>query len=78
MVEFKDDPKYQDDDEIPLTKTDKWIPAKELFNIVWQHRALFEKLAANPQLTTDPQVQTELEAMAKQEDDQINRFVKLP
>jgi len=44
MVEFKDDPKLKDDDTLPLTKTTGWLPAKEVFNIWWQHREFLKEI----------------------------------
>jgi len=38
QVGFKDNPKLKDDEKIPQAKTTGWLPAKELFNIAWQHQ----------------------------------------
>jgi DNA-binding XRE family transcriptional regulator len=39
-VGFKDDPKLKDDEILTLTKATGWLPAKEFFNVWWQHREL--------------------------------------
>jgi transcriptional regulator with XRE-family HTH domain len=44
MVEFKDDPNLKDDETVTMTKSTGWLPAKEMFNIWWQHRELLTEI----------------------------------
>jgi hypothetical protein len=73
MVEFKDDPKYNDDQVLPLTKAVGWMPTKEVFNIAWNHRAVMQEILRNPNADLTPEQQAALEEMEKQFDAEIKR-----
>ena len=45
QVGFKDDPKLSNEAQIPLTKSVGWLPAKEMFNVAWQHRELMKEMS---------------------------------
>lgn len=80
MVGFKDDPKLKDDDTLPLEKTVGWFPAKELFNVVWQHREFLKELLATSEETltdeTKSQLGSRLEAIENQVDSEMSTFFK--
>ena len=46
QVGFKDDPKSKDEEQITMTKAVGWLPAKELFNISWQHQEFMKEIEA--------------------------------
>jgi hypothetical protein len=73
MVEFRDDPKYDDDDVLPLTKSVGWMPTKDVFNIAWNHRAVVQQILRNPTASLTPEQEATLEQMLKQFDAQIKR-----
>jgi transcriptional regulator with XRE-family HTH domain len=75
MVEFKDDPKYKDDDVLPLTKSVGWMPTKEIFNIAWNHRTAVQEILRDPNASLTPEQEVVLEEMEKQFDAEIKRTV---
>ncbi len=75
MVGFKDDPKYSDDQTLPLTKSVGWMPTKEIFNSAWSHRAVLQEILQNPEASLTPENKAALEQMEKQWDDEFKRIV---
>ena len=69
---FKDDPALKDEDKIPLTRTVGWLPAKEIFNIMWQQREFICELLKNPDGELDEATKVRLEAMAAQVEKQVD------
>lgn len=43
-VGFEDNPKLNDHEVLTLTKATGWLPAKECFNVWWQHRELVAQI----------------------------------
>lgn len=80
MVDFKDDPKFKDDDTLPLTKTTGWLPAKELFNIWWRHRELLAEISAtqDAELTEEAKsrLKTVEQQIEKELDPEVNAFLQ--
>jgi hypothetical protein len=66
MVEFKDDPKYKDDEVLPLTKSVGWMPVKEVFNIAWNHHVTFQELLNSPSVSLTPEQKAAIKEMDKQ------------
>jgi transcriptional regulator with XRE-family HTH domain len=75
MVGFKDDPKYGDNDTLPMTKSTGWMPTKEIINIAWSHRALTQEILRNPGTPLTPEHKAALEDIAKQLDAESKRIV---
>jgi transcriptional regulator with XRE-family HTH domain len=75
QVGFKDDPKLKDEDQIPLTKTVGWLPAKELFNIRWQHQELMKTITASGAQEPTEAQKTELVEMEKKLDKEVDAFM---
>lgn len=65
MVGFKDDPALTDDDTLPLAKATGWLPAKELFNIWWQHRELVAQLRESPETGRTEEANARLAELAQ-------------
>lgn len=75
QVGFKDDPKLKDEEQIPLTKAVGWLPAKDLFNIDWQHKELLQELGdSDKEEPTEAQI-AELAQIEKQRDKVIDAFL---
>lgn len=77
QVGFKDDPKLKDEEQIPLTKTVGWLPAKELFNIQWQHQELMKEIGDSGGKDLTEAQKAELAEMEKQRDKEMNSFLPL-
>jgi transcriptional regulator with XRE-family HTH domain len=75
QVDFKDDPKLKDEEELPLSKTVGWLPVKDCFNIFWQNRELFNELAALDDETMTPEQKARMEKMGDQMDNEIDAFM---
>lgn len=75
QVGFKDEPKLKDDDQIPLTKAVGWMPAKDLFNIAWQHKELLKQLAVNGDAELTDAQKAELAEIEKQHGREIDAFL---
>ena len=75
QVGFKDDPSLKDNQEIPLDKPVGWLPAKDLFNIGWQHREFLQELEnlKSEDLTEDQKAK--LERIKKESEAVIDRFL---
>lgn len=72
MVEFKDDPKYNDDEVLALTKSVGWMPVKEVFNIAWNHHVTLQELLNSPSAS----LTLEQEAAIKEMDNQFGAEIK--
>ena len=72
QVDFKDDPKLKDEEQVLLSKTVGWLPAKDCFNIAWQNRELFDQLAnCGDEVMTEEQ-KARLEKMRAEMDAEID------
>ena len=75
QVGFKDDPKLTDDERIPLTKSTGWLPAKEIFNIWWQHREFLKEIIELDEKDLSEAQRSKLAAIEKQADKEIDAFL---
>lgn len=84
-VEFKDDPKLNDDDKIPLTKTIGWMPTKDFFNIAWKHREFIQEYlretlsSPHEELSTErkAEIEAKLAAIEKENDAELENFLPM-
>ena len=65
MLNFHDDPTLNDEAQIPLTKPIGWLPNRDLFNLLWDHQDLFQRLfsSAGPDLA--PELDDKLRQLEK-------------
>ena len=75
QVAFKDDPKLKDEDQLPLTKTVGWLPARELFNIAWQHREFMKTLGDSDAESLTEAQKVEIAEIEKQREAEVNSFL---
>jgi transcriptional regulator with XRE-family HTH domain len=75
QVGFKDDQKLKDEEQIPLAKTVGWLPAKELFNIAWQHQEFMKELSASDEKEPTEAQKAEFAEMEKQLDREVDAFM---
>lgn len=75
QVGFKDDPKLKDEEQIPLTKTVGWLPAKELFNLSWQHQEFLKEISDVDDKGLSEAQETKLAEIRKQCDREIDTFL---
>ncbi len=77
QVGFKDDPKLKDDEQIPMTKTVGWLPAKELFNIAWQHREFIKELEASDETALTEDQKAKAKEIQMKLDKEVDAFLPL-
>jgi transcriptional regulator with XRE-family HTH domain len=75
QVGFKDDPKLKDDQEIPMTKSVGWLPARELFNVSWQHKEFIKELASSGDGELTEAQKTKLADMQQQLNTEVDAFL---
>lgn len=75
QVGFTDDPKLNDEDQVPLSKTVGWLPAKDLFNIVWQHHAFMKEISVSDKDEPTEAQKAKLAEIEKQRDREIDSFL---
>jgi len=75
QVQFKDDPSLKDDQEIPLSKPVGWLPAKDFFNIGWEHREFLNEVASLEEDQLTEAQKAKLEQITKQGDAEVDRFL---
>ncbi len=79
QVGFKDDPQLKDEEQIPLAKPVGWLPAKELFNIGWQHKEFMKEIAdLGEKEPTEEQKAKLIEALTEMEkklDKEVDAFL---
>ena len=75
QVDFKDDPKLKDEEQVLLSKTVGWLPTKDCFNIAWQNRELFDQLATCEDEDMTEEQKARFEKMGAEMDAEIDAFL---
>jgi transcriptional regulator with XRE-family HTH domain len=72
---FKDAPKLKDDDTVPLKRSFGWLPGREVFNVMWQHRELFDNLPDDLKTELSEEQQARVEEVRRKLDAEIDRIM---
>lgn len=75
QVGFKDNPKLKDDEQIPLTKSVGWLPAREIFNIAWQHWEFLKEINGLAEKDLSEAQKARLAEIEKQADREVDAFL---
>ena len=72
---FKDNPALNDEQKIPLTRTVGWLPAKDIFNVMWKQREFLCEILKNQSADLTDEAKAKLEEMAGQVQKQFDEVV---